>query len=209
MTLAQLERLCLFRLGGITSLADAIPEEIRAAQASLESEPVLPWFLQSIESLSTVAEQTYVTLPTGFLREAGKVQLLQEDGSYVDLQKVDLGDLLGFGSRYNAITELDYPTFYSMDKSKLYLYPTPTAIETLRWVVYKADSVLQSTTDSNEWSTRASDLLLHKSCETLARLYLFNEALATQFRGELVGAYRAVISNSIDRELENMDLCFG
>ena len=139
-------------LGFTTAHTTKIISRLQDAQVDLEKGMTLPWFLRTeISSISTVAAEERVKLPSDFLRQWEEDPLWYYNADAEEtadvwkaLIKEELetlrNDLPGTGS----------PQAYSLDDSYFRIFPTPDAAYVLKMIYYKADALL-TTNVENLW----------------------------------------------------------
>lgn len=139
-----------------TVLTDALGD----AQVSLESEPELPFFLQTeISSITTVAGEERVPLPTDFLtiEEDDALWLFDSaaDKKWKELPKHDLDAL----RRKYASTDNAEPEAYALSNLYFRMFPTPDDVYTLK-MVYMARAEALVTDIENDWLKHFPFLLI-------------------------------------------------
>lgn len=149
------------------------------AQQVLESELILPWFLQSeVSMISTVSGEERVPLPGDFIQEWEDDPLWYFNGSatdpqdaWVPLAKEDLEylreTLPGSGS----------PLAYQLDTSYFRIFPTPDDTYTLKMIYYKQDDTLETNIE-NKWLFHIPQLLIGIAGKEIATGLRDNEAAA-------------------------------
>lgn len=166
MTDLQIINLVLARLGRVENNAYLKAQAIMELQLiieRLEHGAFMPWFLLSGEdtTLMTVANQRYVDLPSGFLREYEDFPLYRYDStandSYIRLIKDEFDVLESrFGGEGAAV-----PTHYALVGTQLQMFVTPDDAYPLRWNYYRSDTqTLDGTGQTNNWTSNAADKLV-------------------------------------------------
>lgn len=189
----------LKRLGD-SSIASTIITELQAAQARLESDPELPWFLLSEDlTATTVVNEERVPVPLNigglgrnFLREheEGALWLLPVDSTeYIEVPK----------DEYDAISArwpgAGQPQRYALTKDYFRLRPVPDQAYPLKIMCYLSDQVLTSNIE-NLWLKYASDVLICAAGQMIARYHLRDQAASQIFTEDLAAArQRLFISN--------------
>ncbi|MBF0422967.1 MAG: hypothetical protein HQL73_08245 [Magnetococcales bacterium] len=134
--------------------------EMEMAQTSLEWDPVLPWFLLTInDTLSITANTESFTLPNGFLRLGSQGGLYRYDGGmddpWVALQRDSYDNLkarkLGVGT----------VQWYAILGDKIHLFPVTEINTSLRIIYYQSGGSLANNTATNPWLVHAPEVLLH------------------------------------------------
>lgn len=118
-------------------------------------------FYDTETTISTVAAQPYVALPTGTW--AVRAVDLLDGGDYVSLVKVGIKDR----NRYGSSTQ-DKPRAYRPSARGLELYPTPNAVYTLRLTYTPVAPTLDATQREfyNGWEEYAINGALIRLCGT-------------------------------------------
>lgn len=166
MTDLQIINLVLGRLGrveGNTYLKAQAISELQLIVERLEHEAFMPWFLLSGEdtTLAMTANQRYMDLPTGFLREYEDFPLYRYDSSagdpYIRLIK-DEFDVLE--SRFGG-SSASVPTHYALVGDQLHFFVTPDQAYPIRWNYYKSEATtLDGSGQTNAWTVNAADKLI-------------------------------------------------
>lgn len=146
-------------LGEIGTILDSQSlVELKLAQIQAERGPVLPWFLVTPQTASTIADTEALALPPGFLRavEGGHLFVTSSSGKKTRLRRKDYDYLT---SQYSS-SDTGQPKYYAILGSQIYLFPTPDAAYTISYVSYIADEVLTADGSANNWSTYYPDLLM-------------------------------------------------
>jgi len=176
MILSEAQSRIKQRLGFRTDLDTEIGFSVRDAQARLEQEPELPWFLRSpLTTLSTVSGQETVPLPADFLREAEDEALYLYDATtdnpYRELEKNDVDNLRALWPGSGE------PRAYALDVSDFRIFPTPDAVYTLKFIYMAADSIPSSGVE-NKWLKYIPGLLIAEAGRDIAAAVRDKDALA-------------------------------
>lgn len=165
MTRAQLVALIQSRLGQRTSLDATVVAELQLAQTELESEPFLPWFLETsvIDSTTfvTVASTRTLAVPTGFIREQDEQEaFMLKSGSYrYTITRKPMDVLL----QDTSLASAGFPKYYDRVFNTIYLFPTPDAAYNGTLLYFVGDAVLSADGTTNNWSTYAPELLVARA----------------------------------------------
>ena len=125
----------------------------------------LPWFLfDPEETVTTVASQRNVTLPTGFIDfdEDWPLTIFTTDGEEKELQRLRRSV---FSSN---LDETGFPTAFDTDYSSLYLWKKPDAVYTINVPCYKESTAL-STITTGSWFTELKALLIEEVAFSIAK----------------------------------------
>lgn len=156
------------RLGNRGDTFDTqIINEMQAAQVRLEMLPQVPWFLLFHDTtLATVADAKTVTLPTKFLMEDEYSQLfiVDDSGNHFRVAKKSYDNLRG--SMHFDSNSL--PEFFALQKNTMYLFPTPSGVNSFDWFYYQKDSTLDTNIE-NEWLTYAPEIIMAAAGLKIAR----------------------------------------
>jgi len=142
-------------VSGIASTTDQIPDFITIAEKRLFNDlKVREMELQS--STSTAAGTATVALPTGYL---------SAKWLYIDTDpRVALEYISGeIAAKMLATASTDKPRYYSTEGSNWRLYPTPGAVYTLQYLIYKEPTALSGSTATNVIFPTYSHLYLYAS----------------------------------------------
>ena len=145
-----------------TSLDTEIVAELQQAQLELELLPELPWFLSYRDvSLTTTANQAYVTLPATFIMvdEDKGVRITDSSGNRQPLIKTKHAQALN-REWFNDNQDAALPEVYDIQNLLMYVYPTPDAAYTLEVSYFKQDDALSAVSTENNWLKYAPDLLI-------------------------------------------------
>lgn len=153
-----------FNMSNRTSHTAQILLAMQDAQLELEKMPDLPWFLKKeISSVTTVADEERLLVPTDFLREFEEDALYYYDGTaaaseqWTVLFKESLDFLRG---NYSGSGK---PEGYALDGKYFRLFPTPdVSTYTIKMIYYYADSLL-TTNIENQWLLYAPRLIIGKA----------------------------------------------
>lgn len=188
-----------------TTLRALVVDEINSSLRELERGRFLPWFLETVAILTTVADDRTITLPTGFLREIENqsVEIIASSTVTNDLIKLRVEDL-------NTLYKDDaagLPARYAIGEPSIYWGPKPDAAYAVSFP-YIAESTAvpdDAVVATNPWLINAHNFVLSHAGIQVAGFHLQNQKLAELFgaatargRLELVGHHEA-------REHTNMD----
>jgi len=199
MTRNELRALIALRLGNRTDLDDRIDAEIQLAQADLEGEAWLPWFLLTqtttlqTDAVNTDRVDLSTDLPDFILpHEESNWEWQDSTGAWIPIEKrYDLREQQYVDSR---VFDESTPAIYTLVGSTLILYPDPGAQLTLRgWYFSKADTL--SSDIENGWTKYAPELLASLTCAKLAPLLQM---------GDMVNVYAGMYNTALAR-LQQMD----
>ena len=200
--------------GSSTSLDASIVTEMQYVQQYvLEADAFLPWFLindYSDASFVTVADTETVAVPAGFLREveAGAlwIEAAADDNNipWKRLQK-DMYEALRASTLYEATGK---PKTFALLGSSLYLKKTPDAAYLLRWLFFKADTVL-STNIENNWLKYAADWLLNETGTIMAANYIRDPEMTQIFAAQALRARKRVMVDDEARKHANTHYSMG
>jgi hypothetical protein len=208
--LDQAKAIIAGRMGNREDLLENIEDELQNAITNiLERDSSLrPWYLLTeapVTTVSTVANQGYVALPTDFLAEYewGFVRLTDAQGTKRFLKKADYEYNAHFkGTDSEGIAITGAPTHYTLLKGRMQLFPVPDAVYGLEFMYYKATSLLKNSQDTNEHLLYANQWLVGQAGRNVA---LFNQhadastAFAEQGK---IGRYM-VMGETEERNLRN------
>jgi hypothetical protein len=189
-------------------------DEMVNEQNEAEHGTVLPWFLISLyddATFVTVANQNYVSSPTGFLREL--------DDDPADIGALWWYDTTASGDPWTPIYKEEWsintrknttgtpgkPNRYSLVGDKLYLFPTPDDAYLLRILANFADTSLSGTyggsgaTTENNWLLYAPKLLIARTGKILARNYLKDDASEKAFTTSEQEAWTTLLTHDTAR----------
>jgi hypothetical protein len=163
MTRSEIVSSIQARMGQRTDLASVVQTELQLAQTFLEQSRFLPWFLLDdvYEWSTSLSASGVLDLPPGFLREVdssgrkGGLQIRDSLGEWKTLQREELEELHEYDN------ETGQPQIYALTKDSFTVRPFPEETHTARLVqYYKAESLLDSDDDYNNWTVYAPYLLI-------------------------------------------------
>jgi len=171
------------RLGNrIGTLDAAIIDEMKLAQTIFEHDAFLPWFLLTeLTTISTVASQERIAVPTNFLRETerGGFLIMDAENTWQQVLKDDYSAL-------RAVNQSEgLPTHYALTGVNFRLFPTPDQAYVLNLIYFAQDAVL-STNVENQWLKWAPDLFIAQTAFQMAQ----NHFLDPNVLGVLAGQVR-------------------
>ena len=155
-------------IGFRSDLNAVILRALRDAQTLLETGQTLPWWLLSTTTtIVGVSGDTYVALPTGFIRFDDEVDIEYNDTTIGDatypVSLVDYADLSALGR--DPVTEVRSTggaRWLAIRGDRLYIAPTPQAVFTISASWYEQDEDLGNLDDdeSNRWLTHGPLILI-------------------------------------------------
>ena len=169
------------RLGQRTGLDSQIVAEIQLAQARLEQEPFLPWFLETIESVTFTAGADY-SLPSDCLRLTQVGVFVLSGGVYYQLEGKDYDYL----RRSQALLTAARPEYFAIQGGTLHLFPLPDINYSAR-VGMASKAIVLTTNTTNGWLQYAADVLISLAGERMAK-FLRDWPIADKFKEERVEA---------------------
>lgn len=198
------------RMGNREDLLEMIENELQLSiDTVLERSPGLrPWYLlldTPDTSVSTVANQAYVSLPANFLAEYeyGFVRITASDGVKHFLNKADYAYLeTNKVQDANGNTDTGRPTHYTLLKGRIQLYPVPDAVYQLELMYYGKTTSLKNSQDTNEHLLYAKDWLIG---DAGAKVALFNQhaEAAKIFAAEAKDGRNRVLGETEERQYRN------
>lgn len=166
-------------LGFQTNRDATIVTNMQLQQSKLELMPTKPWFLLSTpQDLTTTANVAYVAVPTDFLCDNDEGGMWYYDSTadagyeLTEMKKDDYDVLV---ENYRGSTT-GIPEAYALMGERLYLFPTPDAAYTLKYIYYKKAALLASDVE-NEWLQHIPELLIGKTGAMMAASLRDFEAL--------------------------------
>jgi hypothetical protein len=150
-------------------------------------------------SAVTVAAQDWVALPADFWRLRGVDVLIS--GKYRELDQIGITDrnkYQGASSRPQA-----YRTAAGSTRGRIILYPTPNAVETLRFVYTPTCPVFTSDADTFEFYAGYDDYVVHA---TLLRLHQREERPLGETQQELARITARIMKSSQQRRAAEPEL---
>lgn len=150
-------------------------------------------------SASTVAAQDYVALPADFWRLRGVDILIA--GKYRELRQIGIADRNRFQTASGRPEA--YRTAAGSTRGRIVLYPTPNAVETLRFVYTPTFTPLSADGDTVEGYNDWSDYII---AATLLRLYQREERPLGEIQQELARVSARVIKGASQRRAAEPEL---
>lgn len=174
MTLEELTAFVASEIGNrpIAQVQTLIESRAEYAKVEeLENDPQFsPWFLlDETQTLTTVANQNYVALPTDFLREYEDGFLYDENLNLLTKDTYDI--LVERNKQDDGSLDTGIPTKYAIKGARVYLFPTPTAVYNLPLAYYKRTSALKSSVSTNPWLVDGSSWLLWQTIALVAEKF--------------------------------------
>lgn len=180
--------------------------EINTTIDRLERNPFLPWFLEKDATLSVVANDTSVALPSDFLREAEESRPYYVLDSKVHYLTKRL---------FAALPGEDDATsvkFYAIRGETFYFRMAADQSYTITLSYYAAQTgnlVDDASTVSNLWLTKAHDWVVNEALTKVAAFHVQNEKLAILLKGDASAARKELYGYHEARINENQDFVVG
>lgn len=174
-------------VGWRSDKAAEIGNALKYAQAQREMAGMtFPWFLRQTKPVTTVIGTQSYTLPAGYIQDSE-----ERDGNLfiytggtsktrtVFLKKMSFKDLqekfFGVWPDNDSATASDQsdtipsgiPTFYALDDTQVFFYPTPDAVYTVNWKAWYADTA-PTAGQTNQWLTFAPWVLIGEAATKIA-----------------------------------------
>ncbi len=180
--------------------------ELNQAIKELERSTTKPWFLENSEEDVTVANTSYVDLPSDFLMETeeGTFELQHPSEGWVELLKVTREK-----ARLEAKNALPaFPEAYYLWGNRIYFAPTPDIAYNYRFDYYSRTSVLadNSSEVTNSWITEFFDLTTYKAMIIIARDHIQSDRMTTNFMSSFNLAQDKFFREVEARKVANMTL---
>lgn len=156
------------RMGNRMALDETyILAELRNAQARLEADPELPWFMDKLATnFSTTANSQTLAVPTDFRRELDLGLFgTAGDGTVREITK---GQYRILRSNNNLYALKGFPEFYDLVGSLLYFFPTPDATYDLEFWYAASQAVITVGTE-NTWLRYYPELIIAEASIEIAR----------------------------------------
>lgn len=210
MTYIEVINFIMKRLGGRVQLKSLIETEMQFVKDYvMENDPqIKPWFLlhNAFQTVTTVADQNYVDLPTDFkaVYEDGFMYL--SDG-VTEVFKESFDIRTAKSRRADEATELstipvgENPTAYSLDGTRLHLFPTPIDARTLNLRYYRKTGDLAEEA-TNPWLVEGADWLLNEAGAAVAESIQNKDQFAI-FQARAIRARHRIMAETEERRLEN------
>lgn len=112
------------------------------------------FFNETVTTQSTTASQNYIDVPTDFVEE-DMLEITVGSNTY-ELQKIEYTELIKMGQ---GNTSTGQPVFYAYYRDRFRLHPTPNNTYTVTIHYVKKLATLVDSTDSNEWTNDAEELI--------------------------------------------------
>lgn len=154
-----------------TDLTSQIAVEILSAIRHYERQRM--WFNEGRTTLSTTANQAFVTAPTDLL-EIQRLDLTY-NGFLQKLERRTWNEFENLGGTDTAIPS-GLPTYYTFGQNEFWFYPIPSTVYTLTLTYIKQLTVLSSGTDSNTWTTDGEELIRSRARQAVKINYLGDAA---------------------------------
>lgn len=172
-------------------LSSEIPIAIKRAIAHYSNED-WPWLqARTTASITTSSSTKTVTIPSDFKSvvtllvtvNSAKYELYQRTQKEIEELYYD-----------ESLTEI--PLRYAIWDGNFYLYPIPDDTYVLTLDYYQELTELANSTDSNEWTTTAEELIEARACWWLANRVMRNMELANSFKEAELEAYQRLRANA-------------
>ena len=204
------------QLQGRTTLDNDIVTYMQLAQTTLEYGPTKPWFLvETTVTMATVANQTYVPIPTGFITEVDDGTMIYRPDDWPTSAEVELWkDEYDVLRKYFASWEEENPSSaaepqaYALMGERFYIFPTPDAVYTLYPTFYKKDTVLDTNVE-NQWLKHVPLLLLGSAGQLIAPGPLRDGGAAGVFSQWIKTGLGILQQMETDRDMKNRKLAVG
>ena len=165
-----------------------------------------PWFLVAeIGSSVAPADLERIKKPSKFIAEVddGGLWLKDGDGEWEHLPKDDY-DILR-----SQFPDSGKPKAYADTGDYWRLFPTPDKEYTVEAIIYQGEPALVNDGDTNEWTTKAGQLMLAGLGRVMAGYYLYNSELMQIFSQDENQELRRLYHDTIAREFQARDLRMG
>jgi hypothetical protein len=207
MTKTQFDQLVGWRLGDRDDMADRINAELDYIQDYvLESNPWLPWFLESeMASADTTPHEARLPIPQDFLSEVEESHLfLLVDGEKIPLRK-------GTADRLSvAFPAEGRPVAYALVNEYFVLSPTPDAEYPVTMRYYAKDARLSTSFDTSRWAKHAIDVVINELLAILAGKHIKDQGAAAAFAAEAKEAWgRLYVTHTARMEVNQVRLMGG
>ena len=157
-----------------TDLATQIVGELQLAQADLENEATLPWFLIKVVTEAEVTSP--IAVETDFIRELQEISGLAivVSGVRTPLERNDYDYL----SVQTSLGTAAKPKFYSLIGTNYYFFASPDASYSVNKIYYAREPVLSADGTENKWLIYTPSLMISIAGERVARWLRDPEAVA-------------------------------
>ncbi len=171
--------------GSNTSLDSTIITEMKLVQSRFEGAAELPWFLLTSDyvTLTTTADDDKVAISADFLREFEDDGLWVYDSDDTEDWILLTKDTMNAIVAYYAGEDTALPQAYDLVHGYFRLRPIPDDAYTLRYMYYKADTVL-STNVENQWLKYAADLMIAETGWVVATYVTRDKEAAAAFASD-------------------------
>lgn len=187
MTNAEVIDLMMKRLGDrrATVLRAQVLKELNAKIFQLEQGDTLPGFLiEDMTSLVTVADQDYIAVPTGFIREVeeGEFEMQNSEGSWFELKKIARDKQ----RRYFRELGTGFPETYALFGNRFYFGYTPDAVYSIRTQLYMHTSPIVDNQDevTNPWLVQFLNFTTFSALMVIAATHVHSNELIQRFTPE-------------------------
>lgn len=189
-----------------TTLDARIVLEMQLVQEIQEGAPHLPWFLRTVATSSTVANQESLPTASDFLRGWDDGALWYKkttDTKWLPVEKDD------YEPNYNRFG--DVPSTlrtYSLGEGVYVFSPIPDAIFDLRSIYYATARPLTSNIE-NVWLKYVPDLLIAETGIRIAKLHVRDESSVELFAAESSAAESRLRKIDVARKMANRKMTMG
>lgn len=155
---------------------DDLTSEIKSAILKAVAHYTLeewPWTEERSTSLTTVDATKTVALPSNFSKDSGLS--ITVSGTTYELTRRTQQEMERL---YTSTTEEGQPSTYSIWTGLIWLYPIPDGVYTLTLLYYKDLTALVNSTDTNEWTDQAEEMIEARATWWLASRSMRDPELA-------------------------------
>ncbi len=175
------------RLAGRTAtvLRAQVLKELNTKIFELEQGAVLPGFLISdVESELTVANQEWIDVPTGFIREVeeGFFEIRNSEGAWLELKKVARDKQRKYFRKFGAA----FPETYALFGNRFYFGYTPDAAYSLRFQCYLHTSEIADNNAevTNPWLIEHFNFTVFSTLMVVASTIVQSDEMVRRFQPE-------------------------
>lgn len=180
---------------------------MQEVQRDLEMGKTLPWFLlEEAMILVGTADDPEVALPADWLRfsEDDPPTAYNADAELIaELEKGEYNQLRNVWTGSTRVR----PLAYSIRKSTLWVFPTPSTVWSVRGSYYKKDALLTSNIE-NEWLEFAPNVIIAKTGLKMAADLQMPKAIA-KFQALEMRSQTALLNETIEREMQGQTYAMG
>ncbi len=150
-----------------------------------------PWFETRSTSLTTTASTKTVAVPSDFVYDLSMHVTVNNAKYPVSKRTMQYVEEL-----YYSDSLEEQPFIYAHFANAFYLYPIPDNTYTLTLLYYAKPAVLTNSTDSNDWTTTAEELIEARAMWWLATAVMRNDQVAASNKGREMDAYSRIRSQA-------------